>query len=171
MPKAPGTVDIQPIGWDELAAKLKDKELVHAALNAGLKRAGKEILVPAVKDASPVGATKNLRNKTVGQVLGTYEDMRLEVRQSAFNKNYPYGVGVRLGTRPHWPPYKALIPWVKAILNAPQPERVAFLIARKISKVGTKANPYHEKVAQQKSGDVRRVMLEQMQKVFDEKFR
>jgi hypothetical protein len=47
---------------------------------------------------------------------------------------------VELGTKPHMPPVKALIPWVRAVLglSAKEAPSVAFLIARKIAKRGTK---------------------------------
>lgn len=169
MGKAEGFIEITPIGWDELSKQLGDPALVRSALNSGLKKVGKEILVPAVKSESPRGATGNLKTKTVGQVLGRDEDMRLEIRQSAFNKQFPYGVAVRMGTRPHFPPYRELIPWVSAKLHPEKPERVAFLVARKISKVGTKANPYHEKVMEAHGAEVQSVMEEQVKKVVDEK--
>ncbi len=169
MPKAEGFIEITPIGWDELSKQLGDPELVKAALNSGLKKVGKDILVPAVKLESPRGATGNLKNKTVGQVLGTNEDMRLEVRQSAFSKQFPYGIAVRMGTRPHFPPYRELIPWVTAKLHPEKPERVAFLIARKISKAGTTANPYHERVMDAHGAEVQSVMEGQVKQVIDQK--
>lgn len=52
-----------------------------------------------------------------------------------------YAEYVDLGTRPHFPPVEALMDWVKARFGT-QSERearsIAFLIARKISRVGTK---------------------------------
>lgn len=52
-----------------------------------------------------------------------------------------YAEPVDLGTRPHFPPVEALIDWVKVklgISDEKQARGVAFLIARKISRVGTK---------------------------------
>lgn len=49
---------------------------------------------------------------------------------------------VELGTRPHMPPYKALVPWVRAVLGVQEPrelERTAYLVARKIAREGTPA--------------------------------
>lgn len=48
---------------------------------------------------------------------------------------------VELGTRPHMPPVAALVPWVRAVLgvDAKRAPGVAFLIARKIARKGTKA--------------------------------
>lgn len=55
------------------------------------------------------------------------------------------------GTKPHWPPISEIRKWisVKPILprplksgKLPTQNQLAFLIARKISKVGTKASPF-----------------------------
>ncbi len=55
---------------------------------------------------------------------------------------------IEYGTKPHWPPKKALLKWIKAKPVIPRPDKngitptndqLAFLIGRKISKVGTKA--------------------------------
>jgi hypothetical protein len=53
---------------------------------------------------------------------------------------------VRGGTRPHFPPPSALYDWVMVKLGIPMPAArgVAFVIARKISQVGTKPQPYQK---------------------------
>lgn len=147
MPRAPSTIEFIPEGWDEAAKRFADSpEIVYGELNTMLREMGRT-LVPLVKQETPLGATHHLRNYTVFQVLGTKDDQRMEIRQSAFSGSYPYGVGVRMGTKPHFPPYKALIPWVTKVIGADvkMAPRIAFLIARKISKVGTKENPYHQR--------------------------
>ncbi len=159
MPKAEGTIEITPLGWDELSKALGDRDLVRSALNKGLLDSAK-ILKPELKDQTPVGATSNLRNKTFDQVLGRDEDMRLEIRQSAFRDQFPYGAAVRAGARPHFPPSGALVEWVKAKLSIGNetPEKVAFLVARSMAKKGMKANPYHEKTMDAKGAEVEKVM-------------
>lgn len=55
---------------------------------------------------------------------------------------------IEYGTKPHWPPPKALLKWIqakpvlpKAIKGiTPTQDQLAFLIGRKISQVGTKAS-------------------------------
>ena len=52
-----------------------------------------------------------------------------------------YAQPVELGTRPHFPPVEALTDWVRlklGISDEREVRSVAFLIARKISRVGTK---------------------------------
>lgn len=50
-----------------------------------------------------------------------------------------YAVPVELGTRPHFPPVQALEDWVQARLglSGADVRRVAWLVARKIARVGT----------------------------------
>ena len=51
-----------------------------------------------------------------------------------------YAEPVELGTRPHFPPIAPLIDWVRVKLGVPEKEArgVAFLVARKIARSGTK---------------------------------
>lgn len=161
MPKAEPFIEIEARNFEELGKRFaKSREFMLVALNEALRRAG-GILTPAIKDATPVGATKKLKNTTVFQVIGKAEDMRMEVRQSAQSeKGFAYGVAVRTGTKPHFPPIDALVPWVRAKLNVPaeRVRQVAFLIARKISRVGTKPNPYHVKAFESNVGRVKDAM-------------
>lgn len=169
MPAAPATVEIIPQGWDELSKHFSDgREIILISLNNGLREMGR-VLMPEVKKETPVGATGKLKNTTTFQIMGTAEDMRMEIRQSAFRGDYPYGVGVRLGTRPHFPPYRALIPWVtkKLGVDSERAPTVAFLIARKISKVGTKPNPYHVRAYKSKLGELERISADIMNKLAD----
>ena len=55
------------------------------------------------------------------------------------------------GTKPHWPPISEIRKWISVKPVLPRPTKsgklptanqLAFLIARKISKVGTKAKPF-----------------------------
>lgn len=60
---------------------------------------------------------------------------------------------IEYGTRPHFPPIQAIRKWidVKPVLprpmkgKLPTPDQLAFLIARKISKVGTRPKPFLNK--------------------------
>ena len=71
----------------------------------------------------------------------------------------PSALFIELGTRPHMPPVDARIPWVRAALGVePTREReVAWLVARKIAKHGTKAQKPFERAAQAVSGQVARI--------------
>lgn len=57
---------------------------------------------------------------------------------------------VEYGTRPHWPPREAILRWIRMKPVIPRPgadgrvpteRQLAFLIARKISRVGTEGRP------------------------------
>lgn len=71
----------------------------------------------------------------------------------------PSATFLELGTKPHMPPVEALIPWVKAVLGV-EPKRarsVAFLVARKIARKGTKAQRNFEKAIVATEGQVLRM--------------
>lgn len=67
-----------------------------------------------------------------------------------------YALPVETGTRPHFPPTAALLPWIlKKFPGAEekQAKSFAFLIARKISKVGTKGVFFFERTRAAHEGD------------------
>lgn len=80
---------------------------------------------------TPVGANWELRNSIGSEVKGIGADMEGRVQAKA-----PYGIFVELGTRPHFPPPSALESWCAVILGDP---KLAFVIARAISRRGTRA--------------------------------
>ena len=66
---------------------------------------------------------------------------------------------LELGTRPHMPPVEALEPWVRAVLGV-EPKRarsVAYLVARKIARKGTKAQRPLDKAIAATEGQVLRM--------------
>ncbi len=61
--------------------------------------------------------------------------------------NLAYAGWVHDGTSPHFPPIGPIQEWVetkmaRGVLTTDNPKSLAFLIARKISRVGTKGNPF-----------------------------
>lgn len=166
MPKAQGFLDFEMTGVEVVKQKFtRGPEYLFGAYIKAFRRLGR-LLVPELKRETPVGARSKLKNSTVFQILGKTYDLRLEIRQSAFSQGgYPYGQAVRGGTRPHFPPIAALIPWVikkLGIFGEKEARSVAFLVARKISRVGTKANPYHERVFNSNVGMIRRIVTEEI---------
>ena len=161
MPKAAPLIEMTPMNFEALSKKFAgSRGHMLVAMNQALRRAG-QMLTPKLKDKTPVGATGKLRSSTVFQVLGKAEDMSVEIRQSASSsKGFAYGVAVRHGTKPHFPPIDALVPWVRKVLGI-GPERVrqvAFLVARKISREGTKPQPYHIEVLDDNLTKVKSIM-------------
>ena len=84
---------------------------------------------------SPVGATGNLAAGMTFEVQGGAVEIFASPPADV------YSAPVDLGTRPHFPPSEALLLWVQRKLHIgdeKQARQIAFLIARKISKSGTK---------------------------------
>ena len=79
-------------------------------------------------------------------------------------------VALELGTRPHMPPVAALEPWVKAVLGIRDPKEiksVAFLVARRISQVGTEPKKPFAKAAASTQGQVLAMFERAAQQVVD----
>ena len=79
-------------------------------------------------------------------------------------------VALELGTRPHMPPSEALEPWVKAVLGIREPKEiksVAFLVARKISRVGTEPKRPFAKAAAKTQGQILAMFEHAAQQVVD----
>lgn len=79
----------------------------------------------------------------------------------------PSATFLELGTKPHMPPVEALIPWVKAVLGV-EPKRarsVAFLVARKIARKGTKPKRPFDKAIAATEGQVLRLFEDAARRV------
>lgn len=89
--------------------------------------------MPRVSGISASSITSDAFSTPVG-VIGTV------------GSSQPSVLFVELGTKPHMPPVHALIPWVRAVLgvDAKRAPSVAFLVARKIAKKGTKPQKHFE---------------------------
>ena len=73
------------------------------------------------------------------------------------SSSQPTAVFLELGTKPHMPPVAAMEPWVQAVLGIRDPKevkRVAFLVARKIAKRGTKPQRPLERAALATEGQI-----------------
>ncbi len=68
-----------------------------------------------------------------------------------------YGEPVEYGTKPHWPPIGPMIPWVIRKLHVKKEDAsgVAFLIARKISRSGTKGAHMFENALKENQGRIK----------------
>ena len=73
---------------------------------------------------------------------------RVEQTQATISPSVFYAPYVEFGTRPHWPPMAALQPWAQRH-GFPPGSPGAFLIARAISRHGTKPHPYMQPAALQ----------------------
>ncbi|MBW8034219.1 MAG: hypothetical protein FVQ79_00700 [Planctomycetes bacterium] len=117
--------------WKQ-SPKITTEELLRATTEGTL------LLEREVKDLTPVGVggAGGLRGSIAAQEPVVLGDQVLGAVGTSLN----YALPVELGTKPHFPPVEPLIDWAHAVLGVPESEApgVAFLIARKISKKGTK---------------------------------
>jgi len=95
-----------------------------------IKRMGDDVEREAkdrnVTNRTPVD-TNILRNSILNRTIGLTATIRPHVS---------YADAVHEGTKPHWPPIKAIEPWARRHKISP------FAVARAISKKGTKARPF-----------------------------
>lgn len=105
----------------------------------------------------------------VGSVFN--EEQRLSDRViGAVASPLPYAEYRELGTRPHFPPVEPLEDWVQAKLGIDdegERRNVAFLIARKISRVGTKGDGTWQRVADASAPEVERRFVDAIDRVLD----
>jgi len=140
-------------GFKSLAANMRGgREVILGQLNRTLRDISM-FMVPALKSNTPRSGTgrsrgQSLANSTRGQVLGTREDQRLELRQGARTKaGVFYGHFVRGGTRPH-----VIRPYRAKALRFEVGGRVVF--AQQVNHPGTKPNPYHVRTLDQQAGQI-----------------
>lgn len=82
----------------------------------------------------------------------------------------PYAEYVELGTKPHFPPIEPIQDWVMAklgITDETEARSVAFLIARKISRVGTKPDGTWARVAETQQPEVNRRIAQGIDRALD----
>lgn len=95
--------------------------------------------------ANKTNASGNLSNSIRGVVKqnGKYIVISIQLED--------YWEYIENGTKPHWPPVDAIKKWISVKPVLPRPlksgklptaNQLAFLIARKISRVGTKPKPF-----------------------------
>jgi len=112
------------------APELMQKEHAKAVTEAGL------FLEAELKENSPVGSTGFYRQAhTFAGPIVLGDDV-----EGVVGNPLIYAPGVELGTKPHMPPVTPLIDWVETVLdlNGAQAQSVAWAIAMKIKKKGTK---------------------------------
>lgn len=97
------------------------------------------LLEREIKENTPTGAHGLLRGSITHKLRGQALSDGLGVAGTV-GSSLNYALPVELGTRPHFPPITPLRDWVEKRLGVDpsRSEQVAFLIARKIAKKGTK---------------------------------
>lgn len=117
-------------------------------------------------------ASGNLLSSLTAKV--NFDDTKYEI----VIEGADYGKYLEEGTKPHFPPIEAILQWIRIKPILPQPyngklpteKQLAFLIGRKISKVGTEGTHLFEKIIDQ-NNYVERLALaiaQELTKEFDE---
>ena len=76
-----------------------------------------------------------------------------------------YGLFVEVGTRPHWPPVSALIPWVQVkfgLKDLQQIRSAAWGVARSIATKGTRGHFMFQRALEKYEGDVLTIFQEEI---------
>jgi hypothetical protein len=116
------------------------------------------LLEAAIKKKAPYGAGPiHLRDTIHGKVKTMTDRVTGMVGTPA-----KYGEAVESGTKPHFPPVGPIQFWVERMLGyrGDDAASVAFLIARAISKRGTKGAHMFEKTFQEREAQVIRILNE-----------
>lgn len=115
-------------GWEKAPQMMAD-ELAKFAEGAALFMQGE------IQERTPAAAGL-LKQSFIASDAARLSDGVIATVGTSLN----YAVPVELGTKPHMPPVQAIADWVKVKLGigGPAGEKIAWAIARKISKVGTK---------------------------------
>jgi len=110
-------------------ALTKSMEIIERAAEAYIQK--HDIIASGSLISSITSIVRRLTDQLIGEV-GT---------------NMKHGIFVHEGTRPHWPPRAPIERWValkarRGVMDVQNIRSVAFLIARAISRRGTKAQPF-----------------------------
>jgi hypothetical protein len=146
-------------------------QALRGAVERGLRRAT-ELLRVAVSALaqSPLGApTPGAFGEFADSVTSEVTDESGNPAGSVFlaPPTNRYGLFVELGTRPHFPPPAALEGWVRrrlGITGDREVREVAFLIGRKIARVGTPGQHFFERALRDNESRVLAVMEEEVAK-------
>ena len=147
-------IEIKVEGLDEILRNLEDPRTAGVPITKGFEQSGAAI-AREESDEAPRGADSALANSMEWEV----EKRRPFPLFVKVGPTVKYGEPVAKGSRPHFPPPDALERWVRLKLGVDPAEvrGVAFLIARKISQVGTDANPFHTRGLNNARPTIRRI--------------
>ncbi|HYE35502.1 hypothetical protein [Methylocaldum sp.] len=148
------------------APEIADREF-HAAMEESLALLQREVV-----EATPTGAYGLLRKSIIAREPQRLSDGLIGVvdvqdAQGKFGSVLNYAVAVELGTRPHFPPVEPLIDWVREKLGVDRDEApgVAFRVARKISRTGTKGAHMFERTMKAQRAQVQQIFRRAVQRI------
>ncbi|APF20396.1 hypothetical protein Calab_1455 [Caldithrix abyssi DSM 13497] len=128
---------------DEQGKKIvgRIRKQIKKNLERELANIGEDMVANVVEylDRRNINVTGDLRKSIVSEVKREQEKLLLTV-----GTNLLYAPFVHYGTKPHWPPKKAIRKWVykKFGLTHKALNRATFLIRRKIAEQGTRKKPF-----------------------------
>lgn len=116
--------------------------VMENAVDIWLAAGAKEIAI-----AARLGAPNAFSN-----LINSISDERLGPMHYQVSEGMNYGRAVEEGTHPHFPNPDALRPWVERVLGVrgKEADDKAWMIARAISRRGTRAQPYMQPAADAK---------------------
>ncbi len=139
-------------GVDEMDGNMK------AAVLVGMHNGQEKIVLRGeqlVHEEAPVGASGQLANSANHIITGNVATLFIGPPADV------YGAAVEAGTRPHFPPPSALVPWVMKKFN-PNSEQeamqIAWAIARGIAKRGTKAQLFFKRATDRLENEAQPIM-------------
>lgn len=151
-------------GFDETIQGLKGYDQVAAQEN----RKAMNQTVKLVERVGKINAPVNfgvLRAKIHGEVREAGPGMVIGVVGSYAE----HGAPVEKGTDPHWPNLKSLGLWVQRKLRVASKDvqNVTFLIARAISRRGTKAQPYLEPAIEDSQDEIKGFFQQALERIVE----
>jgi hypothetical protein len=167
------SLDIQTQGFDKALQKLEDlpREIraqaaraINEAADKGVSIAKRELRNKGAIDKGLLRASTTVRRYAAPDDLeAIFGAGDAQTNEEGFN----YALAVEFGTRPHFPPVKAvtgetesLDRWVETKLgvSSEESEGVAFQIARKIARYGTKEKPFMRPAKRQSAALLERAL-------------
>jgi hypothetical protein len=145
------SIQITAVALAQLQASLQAAPQRTVAVMLAAMTEATLLLQREVQDTMP--AVSGITRNSIGQDAFSTPVGALGVVGS----NQPSAVFVELGTRPHMPPVEPLVNWVQQRLgvSAQDAQRVAWLVARKIARVGTPKQLVFKKAIDKNAGQVR----------------
>jgi hypothetical protein len=133
-------IEIKAKGFEKTLQNLAAYDQIATRENKNAMQKSVNLVSRIAKMEAPVGVVGELRSKIHGEVISTGPGAVIGVVGSYA----PHGAVVEEGGDPHWPNIKGIALWVmrKLQVRGKSWASVTFLVARAISRAGTKAQPY-----------------------------
>ena len=147
----------------QLSVKIEGLEEAQELLRNYPTRAREEF-GRAIKN-SVLGVQRQARKNapaSEGQLRATIHEKHNDTEGEVFS-GVKYGIFVHEGTKPHWPPFhegSSLATWSRRKGIPP------FLVARKISQRGTKAQPFLKNAVESMTNNIQKFFKEAMERIF-----